>query len=269
MAANPRLILCSISGYGRSGPEASRAGYDFVIQAESGMMSATGEPDGQPLKVGVAVSDLFAGLYASQAILAALIARGRTGRGTHIDVAIFDCQIAAMANVAGNALATSAPSHRHGNGHPNVVPYRVFDAEDQPFVLAVGNDGQFGRLARDVIGQPELADDPLIATNDARSRNRDVLNAILSDVFRRHAVETWLAALREANIPGGRINDVTDALAAKQAEARQLVRSFSTDDGEVRGVRYPVRAEGLCTDVTPPPKLGEGGEALLRKWLAT
>ena len=266
--ANPRLILCSISGYGRSGPEASRAGYDFVIQAESGLMSATGEPDGQPLKAGVAVSDLFAGLYASQAILAALIARGRTGKGTHIDVAMFDCQVAAMANVAANALATGAPSKRHGNGHPNVVPYRVFDAEDQPFVLAVGNDGQFGRLARDVIGKPELADDPRFATNDVRSRNRDVLNTILSDVFSRHTAETWLTALREANIPGGRINDLTDALATKQAKARQLVSSFSTEDGDVRAVRYPVLAEGLCTNVTPPPKLGEGGDAMLRSWLA-
>lgn len=268
MAANPRLIICSISGYGRSGPEASRAGYDFVIQAESGLMAVTGDPDSQPMKVGVAVSDLFAGLYASQAILAALIARDRTGKGTHLDVSMFDCQVAAMANVAANALATDMPSQRHGNGHPNVVPYRVFEAKDQPFVVAVGNDSQFGRLARDVIGQPQLPDDPRFATNEARSCNRELLNATLADLFRQRTAETWLTALRKVNIPGGRINDVTDALATKQAEERQLVQSFSTEGGQVCAVRYPVRAEGLCTEVTPPPKLGEGGEALLRNWLA-
>ena len=266
LAENPRLILCSISGYGRSGPEATRAGYDFVIQAESGLMAVTGDPDGQPMKVGVAVSDLFAGLYASQAILAALIARDRTGKGTHLDVSMFDCQVAAMANVAANALATDLPSQRHGNGHPNVVPYRVFDAEDQPFVVAIGNDGQFVRLARDVIGQPQLADDPRFATNEARSCNRDLLNASLANLFRQRTAETWLTALREANIPGGRINDVTTALATRQAEERQLVLSFPTEGGQVRTVRYPVRAEGLCTEVGPPPKLGEGGEVMLEKW---
>ena len=189
--------------------------------------------------MGFAVSDLFAGLYASQAILAALIARDRTGKGTHLDVSMFDCQVAAMVNVAAKALATGEPSKCHGNGHPNVVPYRILDAQDQPFVLAVGNDGQFGRLACGVIGQHELVNDPRFATNDVRSCNRDVLNATLAEVFRQHTADFWLTALREVNIPGGRINDVTDALATKQAEERQLVRSFSTEEGQVRAVRYP------------------------------
>ena len=264
--ANPTLILCSISGYGRTGPEKDRAGYDFVIQGESGLMAVTGDEDGPPTKVGVAVSDLFTGLYASQAVLGALLARQRTGKGTHIDVSMFDCQVAAMANVAANALATGTPAKRHGNGHPNVVPYRVFNASDKPFILAIGNDQQFGRLCREVIGQPDIAEDPRFLTNDARSRNRDALNGLLSDVFGQQPADTWMDALARTKIPAGRINDVTEALSSDQARARDLVRTFDTPDGEIRVVRHPVQATGLFAEVTPPPAPGEGGEALLNAW---
>ena len=264
--ANPALILCSISGYGRTGPEKDRAGYDFVIQGESGLMAVTGEEDGPPTKVGVAVSDLFTGLYASQAVLGALLARQRSRQGIHIDVSMFDCQIAAMANVAANALATGTPAGRYGNGHPNVVPYRVFDAADKPFVLAIGNDQQFGRLCREVIGQPDIAVDPRFLTNDARSRNRDALNGLLAEVFREQSADTWMDALDRAKIPAGRINNVTEALTSDQARARDLVRTFDTPDGDIRVVRHPVVAPGLFANVIPPPAPGEGGEALLKAW---
>lgn len=265
---NPSLILCSISGYGRSGPEKDRAGYDFVIQGESGLMATTGEAAGQPHKVGVAVSDLFTGLYASQAILAALLARERTGEGTHIDVAMFDCQVAAMANVAANALATGDAPERHGNGHPNVVPYKVFEASDKPFILAVGNDRQFQRLAEDVIGMPDIANDPRFVGNDARSRNRDALNALLSEVFRKHPADHWMCVLAATKIPAGRINKVNEALNSDQAAARDLVQTYETDQGIIRVVRHPVVASGLFAETTPPPAMGEGGDALLDRWLS-
>ena len=167
-ALNPRLIYCSISGYGRTGPNAARAGYDFLVQAETGLMAATGFQDGSPTKVGVAVSDIFTGLYASQAILAALFERKSTGRGQFIDVALFDCQLAAMANIAASALATGAPPRRFGNAHPTIVPYELFDSTDAPFVLALGNDRQFRTLASMVLNMPELLDDSRYTRNSDR-----------------------------------------------------------------------------------------------------
>ncbi len=266
-AINPRLIYCSISGYGRTGPEAQRAGYDFVIQAESGLMSITGEAAGAPMKVGVAVSDLFAGLYASQAILAAVIDRGRTGLGQFIDVALFDCQMAALANVAANVLATGSRPRRFGNAHANIVPYELFDAADAPFVLAVGNDRQFRKLASTVLGRPELADDPRFATNTQRVKNREELRGILRECFATADRASWLKALDEASIPAGPIRTVDEALNSTQARERAVVADIPKDGDMIRVVRYPVRGDAIAFTAAAPPRLGEGGAAAVADWL--
>lgn len=171
-AINPAIVYCSISGYGRASPIAERPGYDYVIQAEAGLMSVTGEVDGQPMKVGVAVADLFTGMAATQAILAALIARDRDGVGQHIDMALYDCQLAMMANVASAYLTTGVDPKRYGNGHPTVVPYQVFDTADGRVVIAVGNDRQFAYLCTDLLDRPDMPADPRFGTNGARVANR-------------------------------------------------------------------------------------------------
>lgn len=262
---NPRLIYCSISGYGRSGPEAARAGYDLVIQAESGLMSITGQPDGAPTKVGVAVSDLFAGMYASQAILAALIERSRTGLGQHLDVALFDCQLAALANVASGVLAGGGPPGRYGNAHASVVPYEVFDARDGAFVLAVGNDGQFRTLCRAVLKDEGLSLDPAFAKNPLRLKNRDALRARLAGHFKTEPRRIWLDRLRQSSIPAGAIRTVDEALRSDQVEARGLVHGFP--DTDVRVVRHPVRFERGTSAPRLPPSIGAGGEEAVKEWL--
>lgn len=268
-AENPGLIYCSISGYGLSGPQVQRPGYDFVIQGESGLMSITGAADGPPMKVGVAVSDLFTGLYASQAILAALLGRGATGRGQHIDAALFDCQVAALANVAANTLANGVRPARYGNAHPNIVPYDVFEAADQPFVLAIGNDRQFRSLCVDVLERPELALDPRFRRNAERSANRDALIPELRAIFVTAPVEKWLARLAAAGLPSGRVRTVDEALASEQARARGLVHEFAGDEaGPIRVVRYPVRFSDGLPEPRRPPRIGEGGAEAAREWQA-
>ena len=210
-AVNPRLVYCSISGYGRSGPDAARAGYDFVIQAESGLMSITGEPGGAPMKVGVAVSDLFTGLYASQAILAALVERGRTGQGRHLDVSLHDCQIAALANMAASALANGKQPGRYGNAHASIVPYELFETADKPMVIAVGNDRQFRKLT-DVLGAAQLAADPRFATNKLRVEHRAELVAAVTARLKTAPCERWLPALHAAGIPAGAIRSIVETL---------------------------------------------------------
>lgn len=266
-AINPRLIYCSISGYGRTGPDAGRAGYDFVIQAESGLMSITGEPDGAPMKVGVAVSDLFSGLYASQAILAALLERERSGAGQFLDVALHDCQLAALANVASNVLATGKRPGRFGNAHANIVPYELFDAADAPFVVALGNDRQFRKLVTSVLGRPELADDPRFATNGERVRNRTELQRILRELFRAGGRDKWLLAMEDAALPAGAIRTVDEALGSPHARARGVVAELPKGDSSVRVVRYPVLGDAIEFSATAPPRIGEGGDAAVREWL--
>jgi crotonobetainyl-CoA:carnitine CoA-transferase CaiB-like acyl-CoA transferase len=268
-AINPRLIYCSISGYGRSGPEAARAGYDFLIQAETGLMAATGFADGPPTKVGVAVSDLFTGLYASQAILAALFEQRSTGEGQFLDVALFDCQLAALANVAASALATGAPPRRLGNAHPTIVPYELFAASDAPFVLAIGNDRQFQTLCEAVIHIPTLAADPLYRRNCDRVANRVPLRAILQDVFEMRPQGHWLALLHANVLPAAAVKSTDEALASDQAKSRGLIREFpDAPGGPVRVVGYPVRFEHGLPDPTCPPRLGEGGDEAVARWLA-
>ncbi|MFD1795011.1 CoA transferase [Paracoccus aurantiacus] len=252
-ALNPRLIYCSVTGFGQTGPYAHRAGYDYIIQGMSGLMSVTGEPDGQPQKVGVAVTDLFTGIYASTAILAAVEMRHRTGRGQHIDMALLDVAVAIMANQAMNYLATGDAPSRMGNAHPNLVPYAVFDCADGWIIIATGNDSQFRRLC-DVLGLPALATAPDYATNADRIRNRDALTAAISAVTRGQKRDLLLAALEAQGIPAGPINDMGDVFADPQVVARAM----QIAPGGVPGVRLPVTfSEATLAIDRPSPRLGQ------------
>ncbi len=224
-AVNPRLIYCSISGFGQSGPYAEVGGYDFVIQGMSGLMSITGErddvPGGGPQKMGVAIADVLTGMYATVAILAALTYRQRSGQGQYIDLALLDSQIAALANQNLNFLVSGHPPARSGNAHPNIVPYQVFDCCDGKLVLAVGNDRQFARLC-ELVGREELADDPRFATNPARVRHHDALVSILAEIFVTKEVDVWTRSLIAAGVPGGPINDLQQVFADPHVKHRGL-----------------------------------------------
>lgn len=267
-AVNPRLVYCSITGYGQTGPNRQRAGYDFAIQAEAGLMSVTGETAGGPQKVGVAVSDLTAGFYASVAILAALVHRDRTGEGQHIDLALFDAQVAALANVALNYLVTGDVPRRWGNAHVNIVPYNLFDTADRPIVLAVGNDPQFQRFC-EIAGRPDLAVDPRFATNDARVRHREQCVAALAPVLRARPAAEWLTLLGAAGVPCAPVNDVAEVFAGPQARARGLRVDLPHPlAGTVPSVGNPIRLSATpVTCDTPPPILGQHTDAILRERL--
>jgi len=256
-AANPRLIVASITGFGQDGPYAGRAGYDFIIQGMGGMMSVTGLPDGEPgggpMRVGVAVVDLFTGMYACVAILAALHRREKSGEGAHIDMALFDTQLAMLANQASNALVSGEDPPRQGNTHPNIVPYQPFDAADQPIIIAIGNDRQFARLA-EMCGHPEWAKDERFATNGARVANRGEIVRLITECIARKPAAEWFEQLDAAGIPAGPINRVSQALADVQAQHRAMVRTI----GGVPLVGSPVRIDGERADAElPPPGLGE------------
>jgi formyl-CoA transferase len=256
-SANPRLIYASITGFGQDGPYADRAGYDYIIQGMGGLMSITGLPDGEPgggpMRVGVAVVDLFTGLYTAVAILAALYRREKTGEGAHIDMALFDTQLAMLANQASNALVSGSDPPRQGNTHPNIVPYQPFEAADQPIIIAVGNDRQFARLAA-MCGHPEWASDERFANNAARVANRAAMVDLVSDAIRGKPASEWLERLQAAGIPAGPINRVTQALGDVQAQHRAMVRTIAG----VPLVGSPVRLDGERADSgLPPPRLGE------------
>ncbi|RGP35459.1 CaiB/BaiF CoA transferase family protein [Pseudotabrizicola alkalilacus] len=250
---NPRLIYCSITGFGQDGPYAHRAGYDFIIQGMAGLMSVTGEPDGQPQKVGVAVTDIFTGIYAATAILAALHQRHSSGIGQHVDMALMDVAAATMANQSMNYLTTGIAPKKMGNAHPNLAPYAVFDCADGWLILATGNDGQYQRLCT-ILGLGDIATAPDFLTNADRVQNREALTIRLTA-----ATQTWtkadlLAACEAAGVPAGPINDLGEVFADPQMVARGMQIS---PDG-VPGVRSPFRFSGanLALD-RPAPKLGE------------
>ena len=256
-AANPNLIVASITGFGQDGPYADRAGYDFIIQGMGGMMSITGLPDGEPgggpLRVGVAVVDLFTGMYTATAILASLFRRERTGEGAHIDAALFDTQIAVLANQVSNALISGRNPPRQGNTHPNIVPYQPFQAADKPLIVAVGNDRQFAKLAA-LCGHPEWTTDERFATNSGRVGNRAEMVRLIGDCIRRKPAAEWFAKLDEAGIPAGPINTISDALADVQAQHRQMVRTIAG----VPLMGSPLRLDGERADSElPPPSLGQ------------
>ncbi|NUQ17226.1 MAG: CoA transferase [Sphingomonas sp.] len=255
--ANPRLVYASITGFGHDGPYADRAGYDYIIQGMGGLMSITGLPDGVPgggpMRVGVAVADLFTGLYTCVAILSALYAREKSGEGATIDMALFDTQLAMLANQASNALLSGKDPPRQGNTHPNIVPYQPFDASDQPIIIAVGNERQFKRLA-EICGHPEWVGDPRFASNEARVANRDEMVRLVSDAIAQRPAAEWLEALEKAGIPAGPINRISQALTDVQAEHRQMVRTIAG----IPLVGSPVRLDGARADSDlPPPALGE------------
>ncbi|MCC5974592.1 MAG: CoA transferase [Rubellimicrobium sp.] len=255
-ALDPRLIWCAVTGFGQDGPYATRAGYDFIIQGMSGLMSVTGEPGGQPQKVGVAVTDIFTGLYATIGILAALQQRQVTGRGQMIDMALFDVATAVMANQAMNFLVGGAAPQRLGNAHPNIVPYQVFDCADGHVIIAVGNDGQFRRFCA-LLGLADLAGNPHYSTNPDRLRNRDALIAILSAATRARTKAGLLAACEAAGVPAGPINDMAEVFADPQIVARGL----RIDPGGIPGVRLPIRfSDATLALGRPSPALGADQE---------
>lgn len=255
----PRLVHAAISGFGASGPFASRPGYDSVAQAASGLMSITGAASGAPAKVGVAISDLAAGLQACVGILAALRHRDATGQGQFVDVSLFDASLGLLANVASAVLVSGEAPVRWGNAHPSIVPYEVFEASDRGFMLAVGNDRQFRALA-DCLGEPAWGSDPRFATNPARVAHRAALVAMLRERFSAKPADAWLAALEAAGVPAGSVRSVPEALASPEAAARGMV----VDSGGVRMVAPVVRLAATPARVEhAPPRLGEHTDEVL------
>ncbi|TPI57356.1 CoA transferase [Mesorhizobium sp. B3-1-3] len=263
---NPELIYCSISGYGRDSSEARRPGYDFVVQAESGLMAITGEKEGQPLRFGIAITDVVCGMVATQSILAALIQRDRTGRGQQIDLSLLDCGLNLLINVGSAYLNTGAEVKRYGNAHPTVVPYQIFNCSDGDLALAVGNDRQFRALCRSVIGQPELADDPRFTTANGRAANREALIPILAKVFETMTRQHWMGVCATAEVPAGVVKTVPEALGSRNVLERGTIQTLHSDAvGPVSLVRP---AQGLRAQrhslPLPPPMLGQDTQSVLR-----
>lgn len=267
-ADNPGLIYCAITGYGQTGPYRDRPGYDFMIQAQGGIMSITGEADGAPHKVGVAIVDITAGMFACNGILAALHHRSKTGRGQMVDVALLDSQIGWLANVAHNYFATGETPRRYGNGHANIVPYQTFDAADKPLALAVGNDAQFERLCT-LQERPDLWQDGRYQTNAGRVAHRAELVAELAVAFAKRPCAEWLDLLLAAGIPAGPVNDIATILQDPQVAARQMVQPVAHPTlGEVQ-VLGPVAklSETPAQVQTAPPLLGVDTTAVLSQRL--
>lgn len=261
----PRLVYCSISGFGQTGPDRDRVGYDAVVQAESGLMSLTGSPDGPPYRPGIAVADIAAGMFAAHGIVLALYHRERTGRGQHVDVAMLDSLVAMLAYQAGIYFATGSSPSRMGNRHPTIVPYETFTAADGDFMLAVGTDEQWRKFCR-VIGREELADDPRFATNRQRVTHYDELRPILADVLARRPRHTWLECLAAAGIPGGSVRQVGEALADRQLQSRAMVEELPHPvAGPLKLLGIPVKLSASPGHVrSAPPLLGQHTESVLR-----
>jgi len=267
-AVNPKLVYCSITGFGQTGPYAKRAGYDFMIQGLGGLMSLTGRPDGEegagPVKVGVALTDILTGLYSTVAILAALAHRDQAGVGQHIDMALLDVQVACLANQAMNYLTTGNPPWRLGNAYPNIVPYQDFPTADGDFILTVGNDGQFRKFA-EVAGQPQWADDPRFATNKLRVANRAELIPLIRQATVFKTTAEWVSQLEAAGVPCGPINDLAQMFQDPQVLARGLAVSMPHAlAGAVPQVASPIRLSETPVEYRrAPPLLGEHTEAVL------
>ena len=268
LAAQPRLVYCSITGFGQTGPYRDRAGYDYAVQGLGGLMSVTGErddrPGGGPQKVGVAVADLFTGLYASVAILAALRHRDATGQGQHIDMALLDTQVAMLANLGANYLVTGVAPGRAGNAHQNIVPYQVFEAADGHLILAVGNDSQFARFC-ELAGRAEIAQDARFVRNADRVRNRELLVPILADIIRARSKRHWLDALEAAKVPCGAINDLADVFGDPQVQAREMAVAVPHPlSDSLRLVASPMKLSATPVQTRhAPPLLGQHTDEVL------
>lgn len=267
-AINPRLIVCSISGYGRGHAQEERPGYDFIIQAESGFMAITGERDGEPMRLGVAFIDLVTGMNAVQAVLAALYMRERTGEGQWLDIGLNDSALFLLANVASGYLNTGKEHGRYGNAHPSIVPYQIFACSDGRIAIAVGNDEQFRRFCR-AIGLPDLSDDPRYATNRKRTEHRETLLPLLERHFAGLNLSEVLADLRSASVPAGEVRSVGQALTSDIAELRQSVVCVPAPKiGTFRSVRSPLRMSASPSgEPTPPPSIGQHTDEILSQHL--
>jgi succinate--hydroxymethylglutarate CoA-transferase len=264
----PRLVRCRITGYGSTGPKAAQPGYDFVLQAESGLMSICGEPDGVPTKYGVAIVDVCTGMLACNAILAALNARERTGRGQTVEVSLYETSLAMLVNVASSYLVAGRAGGRFGNGHPSIVPYTTYRTADALIALAVGNDAQFARTAA-VLGHPEWVQDPRFAANRARVENRALLDALVGEALAGDSADAWLAKLKTAGVPCGRINSVAGALDDPQTAARGMVETIEHSGiGPLRMLGIPFKfSDTPCSVRRPPPTLGQHTDEVLAQEL--
>lgn len=267
-AANPRLIYCSISGFGQTGPNVQRAGYDFLVQGEGGLMSLTGAPDGPPLKAGVGIADLICGMYAAVGILAAVVARQETGQGQHIDLALMDAQVAMLVNQGVGYLTDGKIPPRRGNDHPTIVPYGTFPASDGTFILAVGNDAQFARFVR-LAGAPGLAADPRFATNAARVRHREVLIPLIAALTAGRRAQDWLTDCAAEGVPAGPVHDLAQVFASPQVAAREMtVRMTLATGAAATLIGNPLKMSGTpVTYAKPPPMLGGDTGAVLARRL--
>ena len=268
---NPGLIYCSITGFGHSGPYANRPGYDFLIQGMGGLMSITGQPDGslgaEPVKVGVAICDLFTGLNAVGAILAALYYRTHSGEGQHIDCALLDCQVAMLANQSSNWLNCGITPQRMGNNHPSIVPYRVFAVADGHVIINCGNDGQFSRLCA-ALKVPEMAEDARFKTNEARCENRELTDKTIADLLVSYEKQALISLLEGVNVPCGPINDIPAIFADPHLQHRQMeVELEREDDAAFKGVAYPPELSKTPARYNrPPPQLGVHNQAVFKEW---
>jgi crotonobetainyl-CoA:carnitine CoA-transferase CaiB-like acyl-CoA transferase len=266
----PRLVYCSITGFGQTGPYASRAGYDFLIQGMGGIMSLTGEPNGEPMKVGVAVADVMAGMYATVGILAALRHRDQTGQGQHIDIGLLDTQIAWLANAGTNFLESGKTPQRFGNGHPNIVPYQVFPTADDPIIVAVGNDSQFRKLC-DTVGESALGTHPDSTTNVARVKNRQSVIETLTAALKRHGRQHWIEALEKVGVPCGPVNTLAQVFDDPHVKARGAVVRMphpAAQRGDVHLLANPIRlSETPVQYRITPPMQNQHEQEILQDWL--
>ncbi|GAA6158540.1 CaiB/BaiF CoA-transferase family protein [Ruegeria sp. HU-ET01832] len=259
----PSLVYCSISGYGQDGPNASKPGYDLMAQGYGGIMSLTGDPEGAPMKVGVGIADVMCGMYATVGILAALRHRDQTGEGQQIDLALVDAQIAWLINEGVNYLTSGNVPQRRGNGHPNIVPYDVYQTADGHVILAVGNDSQFRRFC-DFVGQPDLADDPRFATNPSRLEHRDALDAILRPAVQNYDTETVITELESRKVPVGPVQTLDQVFATDQVAARQMQIAMQADPAQVNLIGNPLKlSKTPVTYRSAPPTFGADTQAVL------
>src|SRR5687768_2062107 len=262
----PRVVRCSVTGYGPTGPKAAQPGYDFILQAESGLMSICGEPDGPPTKYGVAIVDVCTGMLACNSILAALNGRHRTGRGQKVEVSLYESSLAMLVNVASNYLMSGKQAGRFGNGHPSIVPYTTYPTADGMIALAVGNDAQFAKCAV-VLGHPEWAQDTRFIQNRDRVANRELVDGMVAEVLKSDATDAWIAKLQAAGVPCGRINSVAQALDDPQTAARRMVETVEHPAvGALRMLGTPFKFSATPTSVRhAPPTLGQHTDEILRE----